>query len=379
MKSPLPIDFFYFDYNATHPPIPEVITESNEEYLKHFYNPSGATRFSLGNQGKIETTRKYFAELAGVSQNRIVFSSSGTEANYLLVSALRSALPRQAFVIVSPFEHASMYSALQYFHFEMKIIGTDKTGLIDLASLKHLLEESPGPVICLSVGNETGVIQQTKEISEIAKSKGVLFLSDLMQGFGKISLDFQEYSGFTFSSHKIGGGMGCALTAVFDDSNNYSIFSGGNQENGHRAGTENLPAILAFQKASEFQLLHLSEKNKRLSFFKNQMEQELEKLGCEIIAKNSPRVPNTSFVKLPIDQIDFFMLGMEERGFMISTGSSCKSRAREASTSLLAMGYNAEEALSCIRISTGVYTTQSEIQALTQAIGDLLKTFSSNS
>lgn len=375
MKSLLPTNIDYFDYNATHPPLRSIIEKAYSDYIAEFYNPSGATRFSLKNQGYIENARKYFAALTKSPEKNIVFSSTGTEANYLLIRALRARLPEETKVIVSPFEHSSMYSALRDHHFEMIVLSTDRTGIVNLEHLESLLESEPHPIVCLHTGNETGVIQPTLAIKRLADLFQVDFLSDLMQAFGKVELDFEHFSGFTFSSHKIGGGMGAAITGFNFDLEKYAMFGGGNQENGHRAGTENLPAILSFQMASEFQKDHLIEKNQKLNLFRTTIESELENLGCKIIAKDSPRVMNTSFVLLPIEEIDFFLLGMEEKGIMISTGSSCKSRAREASASLLAMGYSKEESLRCIRISTGFLTTNEEVNRLIKNIKELLATF----
>jgi cysteine desulfurase len=375
MKSLLPNNISYFDYNATHPPILKILEEANADYIQEFYNPSGATRYSLANQGKIERVRKYFSHLTGTHEKNVVFSSTGTEANYTLICALRKKLQDQISVIVSPFEHSSMYSALRDHGFDMRILETDKTGIINLNSLNRLLSASKDPIICLHTGNETGVIQPTREISKLAQESNVFFLSDMMQAFGKTEIDFTEFSGYTFSSHKIGGGMGAALSVVDFEQEKYHLFGGGNQENGHRAGTENVAAIRAFQMASEFQLAQLEPKKKRLLSFRNQIESELENLGCIVIAKDSPRACNTSFILLPIEEIDFFLLGMEESRIIISTGSSCKSRAREASASLLAMGYTKEESLRCIRISTGIYTTEEEVKGLLSKMKELLETF----
>jgi cysteine desulfurase len=375
MKSPLTSDLYYFDYNATHPPIPEVLSEALGEYQHFFFNPSGATRYSLASQGKIESVRKIFAKITNTNERDLVFSSTGTEANYLMIRALRSAFPDVQSVIVSPFEHSSMYEALADHHFQIRILKTNLTGLVSLSSLEALLTESKSPIVCLAVGNETGVIQPTAEISKMAKDFDVPFLSDLMQGFGKIEMDFDQFDSFTFSSHKIGGGMGSAITRVISNAKEYRLFGGGNQENSHRAGTENLQSILAFAKASEFQLLSLVNKNQKLVTFQKEIENQLTLMGCKIVAQTSPRIPNTSYVILPIDDLDFFLLGMEEKGFIISTGSSCKSRAREASSSLLAMGFTKDEALRAIRISTGIYTQESDVNALCFQIKELLTTF----
>ncbi|MDZ4727448.1 MAG: aminotransferase class V-fold PLP-dependent enzyme [Leptospira sp.] len=368
----------YLDYNATHPPIPKILNEVNENYLAEFYNPSGATRYSLNNQGKIEESRKYFSSITGIPEKNIIFSSSGTEANYLLIRFLTQNFINLTSVIVSPFEHPSIYSALDDHNLTKYILETNKSGVILLDHLEKLLEKHPRPIICLAVANETGVIQPSEEIAALANRYSVPFYSDLMQAFGKQKVNFDLFSGFTFSGHKIGAGMGASLTAVRHLTDNTHIFAGGNQENNHRAGTENWPAIIAFQKASEYQLEQLESKNSKLKRFQNILEAFLVSQKCEIIGKNANRLPNTSFVLLPIEEIDFFLLGLEEAGVIVSTGSSCKSRAREASSSLLSMGYTKEEALRCIRISTGIFTTEDEIHIFCEKARELLITFGVN-
>ncbi|MDF3819228.1 aminotransferase class V-fold PLP-dependent enzyme [Leptospira sp. 96542] len=376
MKSHSPNNLCYLDYNATHPPFETVLKKGLDEYLSNYYNPSGITRFSLQNQAKIERARKYFANLTNKNETNFVFSSTGTEANYLLIKALRSQHPTIDSVYVSPFEHSSMYAALNEFGFRYDFIFTDKSGIINIQDLDAKLKNFSKPVICLYAGNETGVIQPMEEISNLTKKYASILISDLMQCFGKISFPFEILDGFSFSGHKIGGGMGAALTYFPKMNASMQLFSGGNQENGHRAGTENIFAIDCFQKVSEIQIENLSEKNKRLLTFRNQIEFKLKNLGCEIICENSERLPNTSFVRLPIQSVDFFLLGMEENGILISTGSSCKSRAREASGSLLRMGYSEEEALQCVRISTGFFTTEDHIYKLLETFENLLVKFS---
>lgn len=375
MKSPLTNDIKYFDYNATHPPFTEILETCLADYLSGFYNPSGITRFSLKNQGKIEQTRKYFANLTNGQEKQFVFSATGTEANYLLIQSLRVLYPNLDSVIVSPLEHSSMYSALESYGFKATLIQTDDSGIIDLMDLENKLKENPRPVVCLYAGNETGVIQPAEEISKLTKKYDQLFYSDLMQGFCKTDVPFQFFDGYTFSGHKIGGGMGAALTYLPKPDPRFHLFGGGNQENNHRAGTENIFAIECFKQVAEIQFRELETKNEKLSAFQSLIEEKLESLGCKIIAKYSPRLPNTTFLILPIQSVDFFLLGMEEKGILVSTGSSCKSRAREASKSLLYMGYSEEEALRCIRISTGYFTTEEDVKTLLTNMEDLIHKF----
>ncbi|MDX1957578.1 MAG: aminotransferase class V-fold PLP-dependent enzyme [Leptospiraceae bacterium] len=362
----------YFDYNATHPPLSEIILEETKDYLENFYNPSGATRFSLKRQKRIEDAREFFATKTNKEKQKIVFSSTGTEANHILVSNIKNWERFQGKVYVSPFEHSSMYGALRKFKIEYEVLKSNEKGLIDLEYLEEKLNQEQAPIIIIYASNETGVIQEISKIGEIAKSFNVPLISDLMQAVGKIEVDYSYLDGFTFSGHKIGSGMGASLSYIGFVKKIDSIFSGGNQENGTRAGTENSLAITQFQKAFIFQESVLKEKNSKLISFRDSIEKFFEEKGAEVIGKNSNRLPNTSFLILPTEDVDFFMLGLEEREILISTGSSCKSRAREAPSSLLSMGYSKEKALKAIRISTGLFTTEDDVKNLLRSSGEIL-------
>lgn len=361
----------YFDYNATHPPISGLLARVFADYEEDFFNPSGPTRFSLARQGKIEEARKTLAKLTGADAKGFVFASSGTEANYLLAYFLKPFVKETAYL--SPFEHASVYAAFQSLKIPYTLLKTDKSGLVSLSELDSLLEKSPGPVFVIHAGNETGVIQPLSEIAEVCRRRDSLLFSDLMQSFGKIEIPFSDLTGFTFSGHKIGAGLG-ASAAWFDPVkiSEGGIFQGGNQENGHRAGTENSPAILAMAEAAKFQYEGKEEKIERLRKFRIAIETSLKELGAEIVSETSPRLASTTFSLLPVEDLDFFMMGMEEKGFALSTGSSCKSRSREPAPSLLAMGYTKEEALRAIRISTGTFTTEEEVEELLVALKEIV-------
>lgn len=368
----------YFDYNATHPPFADIISKAYEDYTQNFFNPSGATRFSLSRQSLLETARGYFGEITNKDKNQFVFSSTGTEANALLVAGLVESLQNHKRVLVSPFEHSSFYGALDYYKIPFELLKTDKSGIVDLNDFEEKMKAHPSPVFVIYAANETGVIQPLKEMYLIASKFEMPIFSDLMQAFGKIEVDFSILEGFTFSGHKIGAGMGASLTYLPSKylKKDLAILKGGNQENNHRAGTENSPAILAFENAAKRQLSSLKDKNERLLGFQLKIEAVLKELGAEIISESSPRLPSTTFTLLPIDEIDFFMMGMEEANIVVSTGSSCKSRTRDPSFSLLRMGYSKEEALRAIRISTGYFTNQTDVERLLESMRNIIQKLS---
>jgi len=373
MKSPN-TKIHYFDYNATHPPIMELIAPIYAAYGEEFYNPSGISKFSLRNQRKIEESRNFFQSNDGYPLKGHIFSATGTEANHILVAALRLKYPDLDSVYTSSFEHASFYAALEFFGFHPILIQTDKSGLLDLNQLEEYMHRLPLPIGVVYAVNETGVIQPMEEISRIAHKYEMPLISDCMQAFGKIQIDYPLLDGYTCSGHKIGAGMGAGLTAL-----NHRLIvetipfiKGGNQEHGLRAGTENVPAIQSFAEVAKYQITNWGG----IVFENLQIQLELKKyfpsLGIEIVAEKSPLLPNTLFLLLPCDDLDFFLIGMEERNTVVATGSSCKSRAREASTILLRMGYTKEEALRAIRISWGCKTSREDIEALKNNFREIL-------
>ncbi|MDV6237116.1 aminotransferase class V-fold PLP-dependent enzyme [Leptospira ellisii] len=367
----------YFDYNATHPPFAEILLSAQKDYVEDFYNPSGATRFSLARQGKIESARKVLEEFTGKPAKEFVFSSTGTEANHLLAYGIEKRSDGNA--IVSSLEHPSLYSALEFADFSYRKIRSLRNGTVDTEHLRILLNEMPAPVFLIHVANESGVIQPLDEIALLCGEFGVPLFSDLMQSFGKLEIPYARLDGFSFSGHKIGAGMGSSGTWIrpdFANGKEFSIFRGGNQENNHRAGTENSPSILALAEVLKFRKPLQTRKNELLRTYQTRIETVLETAGCEIVGKESPRAPNTSFCILPTDDVDFFMMGMEEAGFVVSTGSSCKSRSREPAASLLSMEYSEEEALRAIRISTGWFTTEDEVEELCEKISEVLHALS---
>lgn len=364
----------YFDYNATHPPFKEILESNFQKYLEEYYNPSGSSRFSLKRQSAIEEVRGFIAGVTGKKKESILFCSTGTEANHILIGYVFASNLFKNGMYVSPFEHSSVYGSLDLLGVPYTIIKGTREGIVSLEDLDEKMKSYPRPVITLLAANETGVVQPHLEIGKICERWNMPFLSDLMQAYCKLNFSFSHITGFTFSGHKIGGGMGAAVVCLPDSiKSNFKIFKGGNQENGNRAGTENSNAIENLKGASVLQLSSLLEKNEKLYSFKKSIEENLEELGATILSQNVERLPSTTFAILPIEDIDFVLMGLEEKGIIISTGSSCKSRAREASPSLLNMGYTKEEALRAIRISTGYFTTEEEVLDLNKNINNLVK------
>ncbi|HMV77928.1 MAG TPA: aminotransferase class V-fold PLP-dependent enzyme [Leptospiraceae bacterium] len=363
----------YFDYNATHPPFADILSTACIDYSIHYYNPSGAGRFSMQRQGLIEETRKYFAGLFGKKEEGIVFCSTGTEANLLILGCLKFSQYNALTVYVSGLEHSSIYGAFEILGMDYEMIPLSRRGEIDLDFLDRKMKISPRPVVLIGAANESGIIPDLKSVSVICRREGMPLISDQMQAFGKINIEYPNLDAFSCSGHKIGAGIGASIAYIPPEwKTGYRIFKGGNQENGFRAGTENSAAIYSFRMASERQHSMLPGKNDRLLAFRERIENTLSEFGSEIVGSGISRLPGTCFAILKSEDIDFLLIGLEEKGIVISTGSSCKSRSREPALSLLNMGYSKEEALRAVRISFGIFNSEDDLEYLLENLRSLL-------
>jgi len=371
----------YLDYNATAPVRPEVIARM-QELLALPANPSSMHRFGREAKKHLENARKTIADAISAWPNEIIFTASGTEAN---VTALRGISRR---VLVSAVEHSSVLSSLRGaerrgnpFAFAKSdkdwiaspaarnddIIPVTSSGLIDLSALDAMLVDSaPALVSVMLANNETGVIQPIRDVSALCKKHHALLHCDAVQGLGKIAVDFGAlgYDMMTLSAHKCGGPVGAAALIVCRDLAIAPLLTGGGQELGRRAGTENVAAITGFAKAVElFDFEHM----RRLRGWLDGMEAEMETCGATVFGKSALRLPNTSCVAMPGVSNEVQLMDFDLKGFAVSAGSACSSGRIETSHVLVAMGIPQPLASCAIRISGGWQTTENDIQLFTEA------------
>lgn len=363
----------YLDYNATHPPIPEVLEKNVARLISNPANPSGISAFSQANQAWIEESRARLALLLGswVKPGHLHFVSTGTESLYQLLSSFTS---HGDTIITSALEHSAFFAACEDLGLTVEKIPVDPGGRAspdDLAAVCDRIAASGRKVACVSVmgmHNETGVLHPVSELARVSRDRGIPFVSDMIQAAGKVPLEIDELDGFVINGHKFGAGFGAAVV-VIRGRRARPLFRGGLQEDERRAGTENLSAIGALPDALEKQLHSLSEKMERTAAFQKRIEDFLiGECGAKVAARESPRAPNTTFAVLPrAANMDFLLMGLDRSGIVVSTGSSCKSRTRRPSQTLLALGFSEAESLRALRISTGLYTNVNEIESFLNA------------
>lgn len=364
----------YLDHNATTLIHPEV-KQLKFSLMDNMYNPSSIHNYGRRAKGIIEHARRQIGELLKIDNKardyQIIFTSSGTEANNLIISNFVD-----ADIFISAIEHLSILNQAKFFS-NIKLIKVDKNGIIDLEDLAKLLKASQNKKKLVSVmmaNNETGVIQPIKEVSEIAKEYGTLMHSDLAQALGKIHIDINELGidFATISGHKVGAGFGAAALIAKTKYFLKPLIIGGGQERGIRAGSEDVPAIAGFGLAAEIINTELNRRIATMKALQEKLENTLP-LTVKIIAKDSMRLPNTSLIVTPGFSAETQLIAFDLRGVAVSSGSACSSGKVQASHVLKAMGIEENEAKSAIRISMSHYNSEDDIDNFTKIFDEIYK------
>ncbi|AHA27974.1 cysteine desulfurase family protein [Candidatus Liberibacter americanus] len=372
----------YLDWNAASP-ILDISRQSFIEALDLFGNPSSVHMEGQKIRSYIENARGVIADFCGAKYNNIVFTSCATESANLVLTPnfyKGSQEIKIESLYVSDIEHHSIYEGGRFPADKVHKIQVLPEGIVNIKSLSDLLNArdcSLGiPMVAVMfVNNVTGVIQPIKEISDIVKKHDGILVVDAVQAAGKISIDIDELGAdfLIISSYKIGGPIG-AGALVFRDDILFPkpLLLGGGHEKGHRAGTENFPAIYGFAAAAKEMANNIQERSDGISKIMYYLEENLKKLIPNVIihGKNVPRVSNTCCFSVPYLKAEVLQVSLDLAGIAISIGSACSSGKVINNHVLSAMGY--DMSYGAVRISCGHSTRQEDIEFLLKAINNIV-------
>lgn len=355
----------YLDHNSTTHLLEEAKNAMLHALVKPF-NPSAI--HALGREGKkiIEQARKQVANLSGIincfRDYYITFTSSGTEANNLILSNFNNGE-----IFISAIEHASILSHVK-FENNIQIISVNKNGMVNLDDLKEKLSKSVIEKKLVSIiyaNNETGIIQDIKQITKIAHDFKALVHSDCVQAFGKIAVDLVDLDldFATISAHKIGGPLGSGALIRKAMHHLMPHIIGGGQEQGLRSGTENVAAIAGFGMAAEIANREIESRYKHLKQLRDYLEKEIVKIfpNIKVVNQASERLPNTSLIINLGKKSETQIIAFDLKNIAISSGAACSSGKIGSLKTLKVMGFNEEERDSAIRISLGHTNTKEDI------------------
>jgi cysteine desulfurase len=373
----------YLDYNATTPCDPRVMDEMLPYFTSHFGNAASKTHaYGWVAEEAVTIARERVARLISADASELVFTSGATESvNLAMRGVYETYQSKGKHIITYQTEHKAVLDTCAYLEKQgamLTYLPVNENGLPDLLLLEKSIRPDTILIAAMYANNETGVVFPIKEMTAIAKQKGVLFFSDATQAVGKIPVDVlkDEIDLMALSAHKIYGPKGVGALYVRRKNPRVKLspfIYGGGHEKGLRSGTLNVPGIVGLGKACNISLLDMQTDSLRIEQLRDQLLNGILQLGCARLngEKKSllPHVANIAFDFNGASQL----IGQLSKDMAVSSGSACTSASAEPSHVLKAMGLRDELAAGSIRFSLGRFTTENELSIALQKIEEIVK------
>ena len=376
----------YLDWNATAPLRPAA-RDAMIAALDQLGNPSSVHAEGRAARRLIDEARERVAGLVGAKPANVIFTSGGTEANRLALTPppVRSDGPTRAMtLLVSDLDHASVRSGGRFPREAIGTVATLAEGTLDLADFERQVASNArqGPVLAAAmlVNNETGIIQPVREAADLVHASGGLLHVDAVQAAGRIPIVITELGAdlLAISGHKIGGPQGVGALVRRDDAVNfpYPDTTGGRQERGMRAGTENVAGIVGFGVAAGEVGAELGAEPPRILALRDRLEQGLRAISPDVVifGEGAKRVQNTTLFAVPGLKAETVLIALDLDGIAVSSGAACSSGKVAPSAVLAAMGVPTELSRGAVRVSLGFSTGESDIERFLDAWMRLSKT-----
>lgn len=361
----------YFDHNATTPLLPASRAAWLRAVDEFPGNPSSPHRVGSRADKALQDARQSLAGILGCDVADIVWTSGATESSNMVLHHLARTLPTDRDVWISAVEHPCVLQAARYYLPERhRLVPVGGDGTVDLDWLsRELSDHRPGLIAVMAANNETGILQPWREVAVMCREYEVPYFCDAVQWLGKMPADDLARADFLSGcAHKFGGPKGVGFLKCPRQQTLNPLLHGGPQEEGRRAGTENLAAVLAMMAALEQRqnLIQVEEPKARLAWRQRFEEELLARVpGCVLVGGRVDRLWNTVSVVMPEKDCRFrWVVKLDKAGFAVSTGSACSSGKEEPSHVLAAMGLSVAEAGRVLRLSSGWETAESEWEAL---------------
>lgn len=356
----------YLDNNATTPVLPEVFEAMRPYFSERFGNASSIHHHGQETRAAVESARESVAELLGCSASEIVFTSGGTEADNLAIAGLVAAGDH---VITSSIEHHAVLHATKRAGesgCEVTVLPVDGRGLVDPADVRRARRPNTRLISVMMANNETGVLQPVEEIGKIAAEARTYFHTDAVQAAGKVPIDVQRIGChvLSISGHKMHAPQGVGALYVRKGTQIRPLFYGGRHERSRRAGTENVPGIVALGKAAQLAKESLGRgDDKVVARLRDRLQQGILSAVDEagVNGSGAPSVPNTTNIHFDHIEGEALVIALDLKGLAVSTGAACSSGAIEPSHVLIAMGLRPDQARASVRFSLGKQTMEEDI------------------
>jgi cysteine desulfurase len=370
-REPMTSRLIYLDYNATTPADPRVVAAMHPYFGQHFGNPSSLHTYGREPASAVALARGQVAKLIGATPEEIVFTASGSEADHLAVLGVARARRADGnHVITQATEHPALLSACSALAAQdgtrVTVLPVDGHGLVSADDLHAAMTPDTVLVSIMHANNETGSVQHIRELAAIAHAGHATFHTDAAQSAGKIPIDVSELGVdlLTLVGHKLHAPKGIAALYVRRGTSIAPLICGGGQERGLRAGTENVPYIVALGAACNIAGDEGVRARDAIARLRDLLHHQLENLlPGRVVLNGHPtyRLPNTLNVSIVGTRGDRVLTAAA--GLAASTGAACHDDNLEPSPVLTAMGVDGARASAALRLSLGRTTSLDEVEA----------------
>lgn len=361
----------YLDHNATTPCDPRVVEAMIPYFTSQFGNAASRNHpFGWQAEEGVDYAREQVAKLIGADPKEIIFTSGATEADNLAIKGVFEMYASKGnHIITCNIEHKAVLDTCKHIEKEggeVTYLKVKDNGLVDLAELEAAIKPNTILIALMYANNEIGTVMPMKEISAIAKKKGILVFSDATQAVGKIPVNVNTdgIDLMAFTAHKMYGPKGVGALYVRRKNPRVKVtaqIDGGGHERGMRSGTLNVPGIVGFGKACEICLNEMEEETKRVIKLRDKLENALLKIEESYLnGDKEHRLPHVSNISFKYVEGEGLMMGFN-KNIAVSSGSACTSASLEPSYVLKALGLGDDLAHSSLRFGLGRFTTEEQI------------------
>jgi cysteine desulfurase len=371
----------YLDNNATTQVAHDVVDAMLPFLTEQFGNPSSLHSFGNRVAKALSEARTALQELLGAEHaTEIVFTSCGSESDSTAILSAVRAYPERKELITTTVEHPAVLNLCAHLEkaegYKVHWLKVDSKGRLDLEEYAAALSDQVAVVSVMWANNETGTLFPVAQMAEMAHAQGVLFHTDAVQAVGKVPIDLKrtKIDMLSLSGHKLHAPKGVGALYLRRGTRYRPLLRGGHQERGRRAGTENVPGIVALGAAARLAKQNLDVENTRVRALRDRLEQGLLQAipRCFVTGDAENRLPNTSNIAFEFIEGEAILLLLNRLGIAASSGSACTSGSLEPSHVMRAMGIPYTAAHGTVRFSLSMYTTLADVDHVVREMPEII-------
>lgn len=371
----------YLDHAATTPMAEQVAADMSPYYARDYANASTVYEFADKSREAIERARKIIAHSLNASPGEIYFTSGGSESdNWAIKGTAEAYRDKGRHIITTQIEHHAVLNTCRYLEeqgYEITYLPVDSQGFVRLQQLEEAIRPDTVLISVMTANNEIGTIEPVAQIGRIARRHDVLFHTDAVQAYGQVPVNVNFYQAdlLSASGHKFYGPKGTGFLYIRDGVKTASFIHGGGQEQGRRAGTENVPGIVGLGTAAGLAMRYMSERIYRETRLRDMLIHEITRRvpGAWLNGDRYNRLPNNVNFSFEGIEGETLLLMLDAKDICASAASACSTGSAEPSHVLTAIGRTPELAAGTLRMTLGEATTREDIRTAADAVVENVK------